>query len=615
MLEKHANGADVEQHLLLAQAWFDAFDNGKSAKALKRAAKMGSLDASVRAQLLFGELAFEAGRADEAKQHLQRVRKLDPQNRRAAQLLQNLGESVDVPAGDEVPVTVGFRTEVASVESGSRAVRQIVIGLVVGGIAVGAYAWWAHRAHAANVKAVEAHQLVHNGDAPSLRAAEAKYLEALELQGANKHALSGLAETYALLWVDHGFADDKAKALEFLEEARDADIEKAERFAAEMLVAYGEGRYPDVEQIATTVIDKKRAVSEKLYFPRGLAQRAIGDIHGGRDNLRRAFDLKGDAPQYATALGDAYEEDNDSRNSTFYWNLAASRNAAYVKAAARNLLGRSRKGEPLGALMTDLARLEQLPAEQVGARDRAAILMAKSVLLLRAGDGKGALTAAEEAITAGGESAPLLLARGWAQLSLGKAGAGLADLEAARGKAPGALRYLYALVDAYNENGRFPEALKLLDSVAGDLANDADYYVVLGNTQRDKGDFAKAGEAYDKAFQIEPEQPDALLGRGVLAGRQKNYGEASEWLSKAVNRRAKFPEVYEAVGLIYLEQGDLGGADKNLEKAEVDFKGRGTDLLRMKRFYRVVVQAFAKARGGSSYASKWAAREQAFSKS
>ncbi len=614
VLQKHANGSDLNQQLLLAQAWFDAFDNAKSAKALKRAAKKGNLDDSARAQLLLGELAFEAGNRDEAKDRLQRVRQLDPQNRRAAQLLRNLGVAVELPAGDEAPPAATVRREAPDIETGSRAAKHVLIALVGGTVALGLYAFLSHRAHGANIKAVEAHQLAQGSDVASLRAAEAKYLEALHLQGSNKHALSGLAEVYALLWVDHGFADDKAKALAYLEEASDADIEKAERFAAEMLVASGEGRYAEAEQIAKVVIDEKRAVSEKLHFARGLALRGLGDVRGGRDHLRRAFDLRGDPPHYATALGDAYEDDDDLRNSAFYWNVAATKNPAYVRGVAHNLLARSRKGESIAALMADLGGLEQLPPERVGPRDRAAILLAKSMLLLRTGDGKGALAAAEEAIAQGGERASLVLARGWAKLSLGKIDAGLADLEMARSKAPAGVRYFNALVDAYAESGKYAEALKLLQSVAGEMANDAAYHVMVGNLQRDKGDFAKAIEAYDKAFQIEPEQADALLARGVLAGRQKNYGDASEWLSKAVNRRGKFPEVYEEVGFIYIAQGDLSGADKNLDKAEADFNSRGTELWRMKRFYRTVAQAFAKARGGSSYASKWAAREQAFSK-
>ena len=58
--------------------------------------------------------------------------------------------------------------------------------------------------------------------------------------------------------VDLGFEDMRPKALEYTQRARDDDIEKAERFGAELLVLYGEGKYEEAEQLAASGVKVTR---------------------------------------------------------------------------------------------------------------------------------------------------------------------------------------------------------------------------------------------------------------------------------------------------------------------------------------------------------------------
>ncbi|MEE8408309.1 MAG: tetratricopeptide repeat protein [Myxococcota bacterium] len=614
VLEKFTNGKDVERNVLLAQAWFDSFNNSRSAKLLKVAAKAGSLDTMSRAQVLLGELAFEDGRSEEAKKHLQQARSLDPKNRRAAQLLQNLGEAVEIPEGVEpLDGPVGFRTAEVGTETASRAMTHIIVGFVACVALLGVYYWWSQNAYEAKKLAVEGAQMVESADVQSLRNAEIKFIAAREYQSGNEYAIAGLAEAYTLLWVDHGFDDYKAKAAELVELAREKNIEKAERFAAEVLYAYGEGKFAEAEQTAAAVIEKG-GVSEKLYWTLGMCQRAMGKIKLGRDNLRRAYDLKGDAPHYATALGDAYDEDNDDRNATFFWKLAADRNSSYVPGVARSLMARVRKGADPKQLEDDLAALDEIEPKNIGKRDRAAIELARSALLTRLGKGKQSVAAAKKAADAIGETPRLLMTRGIALIADGKSNAGLKDLEAAHKKAPGLERYLYGLATALIDAGKHDKAIQTLKVGGGKLTQEPFYHARLGDAFRAKKNWKKAIESYDKALNLHEVYPAALLGRGIVAWRQKKYDDATSWLEKAIGARSSYPEVYVAVGLMWVERGYTKEAHTQLDMAEKLFIARGQDSRRMKEFYGSIIKAYGRAKRASSYVRQWAGREAAYRK-
>ncbi|MEO1172712.1 MAG: tetratricopeptide repeat protein, partial [Myxococcota bacterium] len=135
----------TERTVLLAQGYFDDFDNAAAAELLKSLSTEPK--DSLRAQLLLGELAYEGGRSSKAKVHLHRVRAMAPNHRRATELLIALGEELSDPEDRSQPM--GFSTEDPERESLGSALLQIVIGLVVFGTAFALYAWQVTRADAA----------------------------------------------------------------------------------------------------------------------------------------------------------------------------------------------------------------------------------------------------------------------------------------------------------------------------------------------------------------------------------------------------------------------------------------------------------------------------------
>jgi len=615
VLEKHKNGQqpDVERGILLAQALFDIADTKQSAAVLEKAVKGANITNNLRAQMLLGEIAVEQDRTDEAKKYLKQVRSLDPTHRRAAELLKSLGENIDVPQSDADNNPLGFGTTEEGRETAGHAFLQIGIGLVVCATALGIYYKWSGDNFQANTLSREAIELASSADVNNLRAAEANYLEALEFQSSNEYALSGLAEIYTLLWVDHGFADMKAKSLQYVADAKSRDIQKAERYGAEILALYGEGQYEQAEQLAASVIERG-AQSEKVFYALGLAQLALGKQKLGRDNIRRAHEFKGTAPHYAVALGDAYDEDNDDRNAVFYWNRAKEHNSNYVRGVARSIMGRAGRGEDPNRLLEEIATIDTR-SNELGNNETAALELARSTVLLRVGQSGKSLAAAQKAIDLVGPMPRLLVGRGRALLAEGKTAEGLKDFETANKDGKGAIRFLFDLVDAYMSAAKPDLAINALTAEAGALAQVPSYHVTLADAYRLGGKWDEAIAGYDKALKLHEEYLDAMLGRGLTFFAQKKFDEATTEFEKAVSAQPNDPRIYVAVGIMWVDQGASSQAVTQLDHAEKLFKSQGADRQTMGKFYADVLAALGRNSGNSANIKDWAAREKAYRES
>ena len=141
-----------------------------------------------------------------------------------------------------------------------------------------------------------------------------------------------------------------------------------------------------------------------------------------------------------------------------------------------------------------------------------------------------------------------------------------------------------------------------------------EYQVAYGNALIAKADNPAASASFDKALKLQENFADALLGKGVVDWRSRNYNGARGWFEKAVGEREKFPAVYEAIGLMWIEQGASSQAVTQLKEAEKLFLAAGTDAMRMNNFYATLIKALARY-GGSRYIGEWVAREKAFRES
>lgn len=610
-LEKAEQAPQPERDVLKAQAHFDLFANDKAAAALEQAGKNHDLTQSERAQLLLGELAFESDKTAEAKEHLYAVRKVNPDNRRAAELLNNLGEDVEIPEAAEDPDAeiFGFQTEDPDAEKPGRAALHMILGAAAFAAIFGFYYWNSQRTAEARRLAQEARPLIEAGDTESLQLAAEKLEESVSIRQLDP-ALASLAEVYALLWVDHGMLSAQSKAERYSREAADANIQTGARYGAEALVAYGQKDYQGAVQLGERIREQGGS-SEKLAFALGLAKRALGQHAEGREDLRRAQDLNSRAPHYAAALGDAYDADNDARNAAMLWEKAYKNNSSYVPGTARHLLGQLRGGTPIEKVQEKFERLESTDEALLGKRDQGAILLTKAALARRSDAAAEAAKALEQAQSLLGPTPRALAAHGHILLAQDEVDAGLEKLKSAASRSNGAKRYVYTLARAYATHERPKDAVKLLEEHADQLQKEADYQVALGNAHRAADQFDEAEAAYEKALELINDLPEAHLEQGRLAMAQNSYEAAAKHFEKAVAARSAFPEVYEAVGLLFLAQGSASAANTQWKQAEKQFLARGTDALRMHRFYDKVIGALSEA-GSSSYVSFWQERQEEF---
>lgn len=108
------------------------------------------------------------------------------------------------------------------------------------------------------------------------------------------------------------------------------------------------------------------------------------------------------------------------------------------------------------------------------------------------------------------------------------ASAGAADQAAAPAEAPAGLAEARAAVD----DGRYPEALKLLAAVVRTEPRNADALNLMGWSNRQMNRFAEAARWYDAALKANPRHLGALENQGELYVETGDYARARANLNR-----------------------------------------------------------------------------------
>jgi Flp pilus assembly protein TadD len=160
-----------------------------------------------------------------------------------------------------------------------------------------------------------------------------------------------------------------------------------------------------------------------------------------------------------------------------------------------------------------------------------------------------------------------------------------------------------ALLD---RQGQSEEALRMLKQLAADYPNQPDAFTMEGDILREKGRFAEAVTAYDralalvpqpnranwtlyydrgialershswpraeadfeKALELSPDQPFVLNYLGYSWAEQgHNLTKARQMIERALQERPNDGAIVDSLGWVLLRQGDVAGAVRNLEHA------------------------------------------------
>jgi Flp pilus assembly protein TadD len=162
----------------------------------------------------------------------------------------------------------------------------------------------------------------------------------------------------------------------------------------------------------------------------------------------------------------------------------------------------------------------------------------------------------------------------------------LAVLYLARGEANTAIHFIGPLIKSQPS-----EALRLLYAKAllqaGDIGRadselaalamanpaSAEVHTLIGHVHLARRDFARAGEAYERAFQLQPNSSEALAGLVQIDIVQKRPDAARRRVEKQLTARKQDPAVMMIAGNTYMSVGDPAAAAAAFEKAvELDPK-------------------------------------------
>lgn len=444
--------------------------------------------------------------------------------------------------------------------------------------------------------------------------------EALALQKNDPYIIATRGELGAVLWVDHGITDEVDAARSYTKQAVAGSIHFAERYGAQGLLLLGDGNV-DEAQAEMQKLAEDGIGDARILAVLGLAHARQGKLVAAKEDLKQAADRDWRSPRYTNFYGEIAFDGADYPTSA----SAHEKALEQVPGHARAIIGKARADVARGQRVAE--SIEALDAVLARSNDeispvlRERGLTAKAEALLASGEFEKAEEAAREAIAVNAKVDPGIA---HAHFTLG--------LALARQEKDGALDAFKQALALYKGVDRFSFDSALALAVAGhaeagealleDYAKTHDpgfaYHLATGDLYVATADYAKAHEAFDKAVELNPVNPDGYYKKGVLlalearqpkANRKQLFDDALKQFEKTVQIREKYADVYRQVGLIYLDLNPRSGeALQQFAKALLYFKEQKAPKATVDAFIDEVEQRYVTARLAAN-AKAW--REEA----
>ncbi len=508
-------------------------------------------------------------------------------------------------------------------ESGVAALLQVILvsGLVVAAV----FGWWKFAGEKKRVAdlAVAAKQKTEADDHIALLAAEKLFGE---IGGDDKLVkddgiLVSLAEIHAQLYQAYGVADSKPKAERYIGIARDRDLKKAERYAAEAYLMLGDGRAAEAEAMLTDIVVTKGARHAKLLHALAVAKLSQGKAKDAVTTAVEGQKLSTQLVRLPIAEGDAFLALGNYPGALNAYNKAKKLNPDHLRArtAVTILAGVSRLGKP-DLLQGELDRLLTEAGEQAPPRVRGFIQYGKGEIYLVDNKAKEALAMADASLATDPGQAATQGLRGRALAKLGKVDEARKAFDEAltaqpsslpiakaaalvlkrAGKEKDGVAYLQKVVTSNPENGMAHAELAIVQASVGmgkEATKEAEEAVTRLGNAHDIAVFAKARalhaekklpealEVYKEAlgYHGNPDWPELYFALGDLRFEEKNWDEAVGAYETAIKFWDKqggsiddVADAWEQIGKCYQGMGGKKAKQANefLEKAEALRKGK-----------------------------------------
>lgn len=505
----------------------------------------------------------------------------------------------------------GFvRTRPEKRESFSKALLQVtMVTLVLGG---GLYLYWGQVQIDEEVRAIatEAKALMLRDSATDLFAAETKFKQARELDSDHPYVVAALALLNAQLWFDYGLADRRKESETLTRLVEEWDVEKAERYGARGLIDLGENKHAEVEAYLVEVTNRSGG-APAIYASLGLAQRGLGKMAAARKSLLRAAESEWRNPRHNSWIAQLYFDDGQLRNATKFVKKALDANPDHLLTLVLDARVRIARGEGLKEAQE---RLDDVLGRGDGAltpRVHALALVGQCELALFDRKFKLAATRAGEAIAAL-DMPEGHLCKGIAVLgNKPKNPAAFEEIQKGLEMFAFAPRAYHDSAKALLAANRTDESLKIMNLWGEKVPKDAAYYLAFANLLLETGATQEAVKNYEEAIKNDPRAAEALFRLGSISQAANEFDKAIDFYNKAVSAHEAYPEVYEAMGWLYGEQGHWNDALPLFAQALTYFKAKRTDRKKMNKLRNDVGDALGKNRKYRRYKRPWLSESKA----
>jgi hypothetical protein len=517
-------------------------------------------------------------------------------------------------------------------ESGLAALIQV---LVVAGIVGGAvFGWWKVSTEKKRIAelAVSAKQATEGDDSPSLLKAQ-KLFDDIDPSGTTQEAdpsiLAAMAELQSQLYFTYGVAEAKARAERYVARARELDLKKAERYAAEAYLLLGDGRAAEAEAMLTDLVNNRGARHAKLLHALAVAKLVQGKAKDAVVAAQEGQKLSTLLVRLPIAEGDAFLAQGNFSGAEGAYLKAMKLNADHLRArtALAMVAASARKAKPeqlakgLDDLLAYAGDLHKRIEQPVPPRVKGFIEYAKGEILLVDNKANEALQLAEASLVTDPGQAATLGLKGRALAKLGKTAEAKAAFDQALTAAPSSLpiavaaaktlrragaeadglAYLQKVVAANPDNGlghaelslflagagKAKEALKEADEAINRLGNAHDLAVFAkARAMHADRDLVKALDTYKEAlgYHGNTEWAELYFALGQLRFDEKNWEEADSAFDSAIKfwdkQGGSLDDIADAWELKGKSLGSMKGKTKEskeaLQKADDLRKGKAS---------------------------------------
>lgn len=503
--------------------------------------------------------------------------------------------------------------------------------LIIGALGAGGVYWYSQyvtKREKVEELATEARSASKKNDLPSLREAEEKFRDALEIHPGSGRVAAALAETYLFLHSTHGL-ETLSKASQYLSKAEEEDVETPSRFAVAAYLKIERGQPEAAERMIKGLLDQDKS-SPAFAHALGWAMMEQGDYIEANRLMDSAKDAEFSAVAYRVTLAESSHRQGSPKAAIKHLSAIIRPNMNPDHNLARAYLAALRL-QAYGNLTTPSKLIEEFKSSKAEKSPRAQAYghWAEAEFFLALGTSEmadKALEAIGKAKEKWPDYPPFVELEARAQLAKGNDEEAIALYEKAIAMEPlyRGIKWDLARLKSEREDDA---ALTLVEELEKTGLDGPEYEIFRGEHALRKGDLEAARNHFNAAAEL-GDDPEILLGLAKVGfeeeekkGRRADLDRVATDLQRAMDAKKYFPEAQEFYGRLNLWNYLVDGAQGAFVEAEKQLKRLKRPIPEILAFYDRVIDRFESVkrrrlrRKTRRLARQWEQRKQQYMQS